>query len=563
MAAEPSDRTGPLNRLWSAIIVDTCRQNGITDFFIAPGSRCTPLTTELARLKSAGEAITIHQHFDERALAFCCIGYGKATNRPGVFICTSGTAVANAFPAVIESSAEDIPFVLLTADRPPELRGTGANQTIDQVNLFGDYPRCFLDLECPDDDANEKELNQRLAKALAHSTHGPVHINCMFREPFGASDDPFAVPALAGIPGAISAKAGTTNLAGGNTLVVASGCRRELALVAQQLATRLQCPFLADVTSGLRGLSYDYALARLEQVEQAQPHSLIHVGRRITSKRLLTFLKLAKPGDYIHINETDQPIDPLHQVTQQLVGNVKAICSKIECKKPSSAEFLSTWQASSDVTKRVFKDAFANDEVTEPAIARAIAERIPSGNGLFLGNSMPVRDMDAFGYWEDERVVHVAANRGASGIDGTVATAVGFAAGTENTTTAVIGDLAALHDLNALSLVGSSQQPIVLVLINNDGGGIFHFLPVAAQTKHFEQYFGTPHGRTFAAAAQMFAIDYQAPKTMSAFRDDYTTALQSKHSTIIEVATDRIKNVELHRKLLEQVRSAPPEDSKS
>ena len=550
--------TEHLNRLWSTVVIATCRAQGITDFFVAPGSRCTPLTTELARQKAAGEAITIHQHFDERALAFCCVGYGKAANRPGVFICTSGTAVANALPAVIESSAEDIPFVLLTADRPPELRGTGANQTIDQVDLFGRYPRLFVDLECPTADVEPSDLSRRIADALAQSTHGPVHINCMFREPFDASDETVELSAELVHEKSIAAngdsQAESAVGQGGNTLVIASGCRREVALAAQQLATRIGCPFLADVTSGLRSLAYDYALA--QSPERLQPQTIIHVGRRITSKRLLTFIENTRPTEYLHINETDQPIDPLHQVTRRLVGDVASICSQIELKSPSSPAFREAWTAASASTVALFAKALTADEVTEPAIAYAIAAAIPSETGLFLGNSMPVRDMDAFGFWPDDREIHVASNRGASGIDGTIATAVGHAAGIANMTTAVIGDLAALHDLNALSLVRSSQQPIVLVLINNDGGGIIHFLPVASQTDQFEQYFGTPHGRTFAAAAKMFDIAYDAPESMSAFREKYTAALQSESSTIIEVATDRNRNVEFHQQLLEQVRLA-------
>ena len=571
-----NSQTAIANRKWASAAIVACLRCGITDFFVAPGSRCTPLTIALANASGKWTGISIHQHFDERGLAFAAIGYGRATGRPGVFICTSGTAVANAFPAVIESAAEDIPFVLMTADRPRELRGSGSNQTIDQVELFGGYPEAFADLHCSKDGNNPSAVDKTIIGLLEKATHGPVHINCMFAEPF--LDEAYSDGDLLGLPCAV----GTADLfsppvgladgedspieiAGGKTLVVASGCRREVALAAKDLAKRLGAPFMADVTSGLRELAYDLALKRLIGHEAFWPDTLVHIGRRIVSKRLLKFMEAARPSTYLHINETNQPIDPLHMVTDKVIGNVPSICERIQIKTEPPPEYLQKWTAVSGHSQEVLGQQFnespigaidANDHIdgiSEPAVAWHVAKTIPTGSGLFLGNSMPVREMDSFGFWESDRIVQVAANRGASGIDGTIASAIGFAHGLGARTTAIIGDLAALHDLNSLQLLATSTQPVVLIVINNDGGGIFHFLPIASQSSHFEKFYGTPHARTFGHAAAMFGLDYTAPKTLPKFQEVYLQAIERDVSTVIEVTTDRTANLECHQRILQRV----------
>ncbi len=575
MSSEGFDQNARWNQQAAAVLVDACCRQGATDFFLAPGSRCTPLTLELARRVDAGDPVTVHQHFDERGLAFACVGYGKATGRPAVFVCTSGTAAANAFPAVIESSAEDVPLLLLTADRPSELRGSGSNQTIDQVHLFGKYPRSFLDLPCSQIGSDPTAWVQPIEDAVAASVDGPVHLNCMFGQPLhglamDATDavSPMAMPAESRSGRAAvrttetERRSESVRLYGGNTLVIASGCTREHALAAQRLARRLRAVFVADVTSGLRTLAHDCVLARWERSERpafrrGRPDTVIHVGRRITSKRLLAFLNASHLKDYLHIHRTDQPIDPLRKVTHRRIGDVAVIADHVALERPSSAEFAAHWQSASDAARRACETVFASDGLSEPALAHAIARAIPTDCGLFLGNSMPVRDMDTFGFWDDDKVVHVMANRGASGIDGTIATAIGFANGLGRPTTAIIGDLAALHDLNALAMLKRSSTPVVLVVVNNDGGGIFHFLPIAETARcearpaaWFEQYFGTPHGRRFELAARMFEVAYRSPTSMGAFRADYLAALKVSHATILEVATDRLENVRRHRQMV-------------
>ena len=573
-------QTAEGNQAWGKILIEACIQQGLRHFFLAPGSRCTPLTLAVAQHPSA----VITQHFDERGLAFACLGFGRATARPGVFLCTSGTAAANAFPAVIEAHYEQIPMLLLTADRPPELRDTGANQTIDQVHLFGRYPTWFCDLPCPSPDLAPTYPASVVRQAAWHAAVGPVHVNCMFREPFTVPDDgggqnrlrrigsavnrpqgdrqngpQLPPPAARDFPSPARQEPSTTTpspplaIAGGPTLVLLGGTsRREEAVAAVETAARLQAPLLSDVTSGIRSLAYDQALLHA----LPPPATVVQLGGRITSKRLWQFLEINPPRQWIHVSRTANPaLDPLRGWTEQIVGHVATLCEALRCATPVPAEFTAAWnRASAIVGQQLALHLDGRTDLTEPGVARVIAAEIPHGHGLFLGNSMPLRDMDMFGFWPPERLVRVAANRGASGIDGVLATAVGFARGLAAPATLVIGDLSALHDLNSFALLRNSPQPIVVIVINNDGGGIFHFLPIASETRHFERFFATPHGLRFAAAAEMFDIPYAAPDSIPRFTEVYRQALQRGESMIVEVSTDRAQNFLLHRELQQAVR---------
>jgi 2-succinyl-5-enolpyruvyl-6-hydroxy-3-cyclohexene-1-carboxylate synthase len=304
----------------------------------------------------------------------------------------------------------------------------------------------------------------------------------------------------------------------------------------------------------VRALAYDHAVL-VPNCPAAE--SVVHVGGRVTSKRLWQFLDDHPPRHYVHITPHVDRIDPIHRQTARLEGPIAAICDSVELGRPSRPEFAAAWVRASDRCQAQFQDQLdPRGAVTEPGIARAIARLLPDQHGLFLANSMPVRDMDMFGFWPVAREIHVGANRGASGIDGLVASAVGFAHGLQLPTSVLIGDLALLHDLNSLALVRQSRQPIVVVVVNNNGGGIFHFLPIAEQTDHFERYFATPHGLEFSRAADMFSIPYCRPKDFHEFEDAYRSALEQNRTTVIELRTDREENTRIHRQLQAAVQDA-------
>ena len=548
MADDPQI-TATATREVSARLIETCLQHGIEAFFLAPGSRCTPLTLAIAGRQDT----QVVQHFDERGLAFACLGYGRAKQRPGVFVCTSGTAVANAYPAVVEASLDHVPMLLLTADRPPELRDTGANQTIDQVGIFANYTRWFVDLPCGDPALPDRFWSSTVRHAIDCAHDGPVHVNCMFREPFGVGGGTHPPQGIADEPPAVSLRTEHQwKIPTGRTLVIAGGCPPEDALAAEQMAQRIACPFLSDVTTGIRRLNYDLPLMR---DDMPTADVVLHVGGRVVSKRWWQWIETHPPRHYIRLTPHRHRLDPQHRETQVLRGQLKALCAGARVDDHSPHAFLEAWIRASEASRQASGQIISTQPmITEPGVAQAIAAELPDQSGLMLGNSMPVRDMDMFGHWGTDRTIRVAANRGASGIDGLIATTVGFASGGPRPTTALIGDLAALHDLNSLALFANGPAPIVLVVVNNDGGGIFHFLPISQQKTVFERYFATPHGRTFHGAAQMFGIDYHRPASMHDFIVTYRRALVAERSSLIEVQTNRVQNRLLHQEIERAVR---------
>lgn len=554
MVPDPST-TAEFNRRWAAIVVEFCIRHGMDHFFVAPGSRCTPLTVAIANHPQAHAV----RHFDERGLAFACQGFGRATNRPGVFVCTSGTAVANAFPAVIEASMENVPMLLLTADRPPELHGIGANQTIDQQEIFGRFARVFVNADCYDGD--ETQAMRILHQAICSDREpGPIQINCMFREPFGTSDDPidvshlnFAEPVRDAPPKGPSEP---IQLPQGETLFVLGRCRPHEANAAIELAQRMNVPLLADISSGVREIAYDLALVR---GDLPKPKNVVHLGGRFVSKRLLMFLEKCSLENFWHVSPfKETTIDPLRKVSRFIESDIARFCQNAEFDSSGSGAhgLLNGWREAGCDSLRIAKQVIdATDEISEPRLACDVAELIPEHHGLFLGNSMPIRDMDVFGFWPHERSIAVAVNRGASGIDGLMASAVGFARGLQQPMTVIVGDLSALHDLNSFDLIRRSEQPITVIVINNDGGGIFHFLPVAQQTARFESYFGTPHGLSFEHAAAQFQLPYSLCQTTSDFRDHYADCV-GKRSSVLEVNTDRKMNRQLHVQINRAIKAA-------
>lgn len=574
------------NHLWANLIIEECVRCGVGLFCIAPGSRSTPLTTAVARHPHARHLV----HFDERGTAFAALGYARATGKPAAWITTSGTALANGMPAVIEASVDQVPLLLLTADRPPELRHTGANQTIDQVKLYGDAVRWFFDMPVPDATVDPAMVLTTVDQAIyrtLRSPKGPVHLNCMFRKPLAplAIEEAFTpkTPAMKRWHTAdrpythytqphveieeteLERLAERLQEAKRGLLVVGKLTSMREAEAVRHLAEVLGWPWLPDIGSHLRlghGASdsqiayYDHVLGR-PGWEEHRPDVVLHIGGRATSKRLLQYVQRAQPEAYIVVRDSPTRFDPTHQVTdtieaaigpfaRRLAENVQALA------RFASTEWLNTWRSASYQVNAHIEDVLAEEEgMNEPTVARLISSHLPKDTGLFLGSSMPIRDVDMFAV-ATGAAVPVAANRGASGIDGTVATTVGYAQGLERPVTVLLGDLALLHDLNSLAMLRDAPYPVVIVVINNNGGGIFSFLPIAEYPDVFESYFGTPHGYTFVQAARMFEIAYSQPKTKAAFREAYQQAVQSGASALIEVRTERTANKALHDRLLQR-----------
>ena len=569
-----------LNHLWATLLVEELVRNGVDTFCIAPGSRGTPLVVAVARNDRARSIV----HYDERGAAFHALGYGRVTGAPSAVITTSGSALANVWPAVVEASLEHIPLLVLSGDRPPELQDAGANQTMDQVKFFGAYAEWSVSLPCPSLEVDPAVVLTTVDQAVSRCggpSGGAVHVNCMFREPLAPTkqgdgfetylepvrawrDDDRAYsrydsPPIRAEPEPLAEIADLAARRPRGILVAGRLADAEARSAAADLAEALGWPFLPDVTSGLRldsrpGTSVPYQDILLGSKEFMQQHpieAVIHVGGRFTSRRLPDHLEALRPTDYVVVDEHRDRQDPIHRATRRLQLPVADFCRGLTAlvRDAGDADWLAGWQrASEHVGSRLAASLSADQGLNEPKAAWLVSRHIGEGEGLYLASSMPVRDVDTFGCPRPEPVV-VAANRGASGVDGTIATATGFARGVGKCVTLMIGDQAFLHDLNSLRLTRTLDNPFVIIVLNNDGGGIFSFLPIAGFSDVFERYFGVPHGMTFEHAAALFDLNYAQPSSADEFVDAYEQARRRSGATVIEVQTARQDNYEIHQSL--------------
>ena len=565
-----------INIFWGCLIIEELIRNGIDYFCISPGSRSAPLAVAVAENKKAKSIIC----YDERGSAFHALGYAKSTGNPAVLICTSGTAVANYYPAVIEASQTGTPLIILSADRPPELRNTGANQTIDQIKIFGDYVKWFFDLPAPDINIKPAFLLTTIDQGIYQSKldkKGPVHINCMFREPLEPAKDKLPSEYIAKISAWESGVTQHTQIIAGSFRInpddlgklaeILNNARYGILSIGRlntqqqkndvkNLAEKIGWPVFADITSGLRSSSrltnlithFDQILLKKDISQILNPDILLHVGAPLTSMRFVKFSTALKNISYVQITDDQQRNDPEHSVTHSFRGSISHICHDLipilNSTRNENLDLLSSYN--NKISEIVSGLSIEQAKVNEISVAKIISGNLPRNHILFLGNSMPIRDFDMFADFSYSPV-WVGANRGASGIDGTLATATGFASGQQKPLTIVLGDLALIHDLNSLSLVNMIDHQIILLVINNHGGGIFSFLPIAGFDQVFEQYFGTPHQLNFQQAARMFGIDYSNPQTNEELVEVYKKYTRNKKSLLIEVFTDRQENSDLHK----------------
>jgi len=572
-----------INLLWAWLIIDELVRNDINYFCISPGARSTPLTVAVARNPGAQYIICN----DERGAAYHALGYSKGCAKPAVVISTSGTAVANYFPAVVESSFDLVPFIILSADRPHELRATGANQTIQQTNIFGDYLRWQFDLPCPNENVAPEVVLTTVDQAIYRAIHGPtgpVHLNCPFREPLAPITSEINPDYLYTIENWLNKTKPYTLYSPSYTSLNSNDLNRLVALIndikkgilvvghlrtsqeresVQALSESLQWPLFADILSGIRlGNNHKYLIPNYDQLllsekfcSTLQPEVILQLGGQITSKRLLKYLEKLAPEKYILVINHPFRFDPIHRVTWRIESSLSAFYQNVKDNVTNRLDknWLSQLVHQSQVIKNVVNNLLCSDDtISEPGIAQIISKIIPQNHGLFLASSLPVREMDMFSDFS-EYPIKVTANRGASGIDGIIASATGYASGLQQPVTLLIGDLALLHDLNSLMLVQSISQPVIIVILNNQGGGIFSFLPIAEFKDIFETFFGTPHPYTFKHTAKMFQLDYFEPENKSDFSKIYLNALAKGKSAIIEIRSNRDENFDFHKKIQDRV----------
>jgi 2-succinyl-5-enolpyruvyl-6-hydroxy-3-cyclohexene-1-carboxylate synthase len=480
--------------------------------------------------------------------------------------CTSGTAAANFAPAVIEAFWARVPLIVLTADRPPELRDVGAGQTIDQLKLYGDAVKWFVELGVHD--ATPERL--RWIRALACRVYwtalegrpGPVHVNVPLREPLvleeplpeDRSGRPDGRPWVRAAPRVAAGALGLELPARG--VVVAGRQERDRALgaVVAEFAARAGYALLADPLSGARHgpaaiAHYDLLLRDERFCAAFRPELVIRVGDLPTSKPLRTWLAAIEGTDQLTLDPEQTWQDPSASLSAVFGGDPAAILGGAEPPAVADRDWLARWRAADDAAAATIT-AVLDEELSEPLVARRLLDWLPDSSTLFVASSMPIRDVEEFAGVGDADGPRVLSNRGANGIDGTVSSAFGAAAVSEShPVVLLIGDVALAHDIGGLLAARRLGLALVIVLLNNDGGGIFHFLPVAGQRDAFEEHVATPHGLDFADAARLYGTGYERAESVAGLEASLQRALDAPQTTIIEVQTDREQNLALHRRV--------------
>jgi len=559
-----------LQSLWGRLAVEELSRLGVRCFVVCPGSRSTPLARAVARLESSDllKALWV----DERGAGYFALGTARASALPAAVITTSGTAVANLLPAVVEAALDGVPLLLLTADRPPELRAAGANQSIDQVGLLASHLRWHFDLPVPTPETPLRSLLTTIDQAFARATGedpGPVQVNCPFREPLAPEKTPIDGADLADLgrweadpsrpfteTGArITVPAPTTDLwqeaiaSRAPGLLVAAGLSRPRdASPILALAEALGWPVHADVRSSIRlGPGHPLLFPHLDRLlgTALRPRSVIQFGARPLSRRLARWLEAGDFDHYVVADAARRRLDPHHRSTLRIEGPALAIAGGLAQALRQSGHApcepdAGLAEAHGRVEEALARAVQDGSEPSEPWVARTVTALLEEGDGLFLSSSMPIRDVQSYGV-AGGAALAVTANRGASGIDGVLSSAAGFAAARARPTTALVGDQAFLHDLSALPSLARLDPALVLVVLNNGGGSIFSFLPVAAHPDVITPWLDAPHAHEFEGVARAFGLPYRRATTRPEFLDAFRVARATGRCAIVEVrsALDR------------------------
>ena len=574
-----------LNVLWARAITEELVRGGVRHAVVCPGSRSTPLALACA----ANPGLIVTSVIDERSAAFVALGIAKESGRPAALVATSGSAGAHFLPAAIEATLSGVPLIALLADRPHELQGFGAPQTIPQLNLFGDFAVHAVDLGLPEATGPViLHLRANVARAVALSqgaSRGAVLLNVPLREPLAPVPVPFGVETLPPLAREGRVGAPFIDFAAAHR-APAPQAQRELAEallrtergvivvgprdaddgLAEALAALSQAtgyPILAEATSQLRFGASDHVVAHTDALVRhapfaaaARPELVLRFGGGLTAKTVQAWLD-GSGASIAVFSESCGPKDPAHAARWILEGDaVAAVESLVGTVTRGESDYTRLFLRAESTAASVIEAALDHAApLDEPSIARTVAATLPEGACLFVSSSMPIRALDAFSASGPTRV-RALASRGANGIDGILSTGLGIAVSSKAPTVVLTGDVAFLHDVGGLLTAARSKQSLTVVVVNNDGGGIFSFLPIAeVGSPAFEPLIATPHGVDLSHAAALYGAKLHRPATREALVDALLEGLEGGLH-VIEVRLERADNVRTHRGLYARVAKA-------
>lgn len=549
-----------LNQLWSYVLTETLNRLGLKCAVICPGSRSTPLTVAFVQQIPHIEAIPI---LDERSAAFFALGRAKATGKPVVLVCTSGTAGANFYPAVIEARESRVPLLILTTDRPAELRDCHSGQTIDQVKLYGNYPNWQTELATPSLDMG---MLGYLRQTIIHAwercqfpNSGAIHLNIPFRDPLAPIPDgtDFTLDVEDFFSGIVSTSLSITNselpITDDQKGIIIAGVAQlqdpeKYCRAIAHLSQSLQWPVLAEGLSPVRNYAdlnpyiistYDIILRNQQLAQELTPEIVIQIGEMPTSKELRNWLITNNSQRFV-IDNCDQNLDPLHGKTTHLRMSVTEI-SNLEIGNFGESEYLQKWCAVEKQIRKNIDNYFHQiDELIESKAAWLISQTLPPATPLFISNSMPVRDVEFF--WKPNNLrINPYFNRGANGIDGTLSTALGIAHH-QQSSVMLTGDLALLHDTNGFLIRNKFIGHLTIILINNNGGGIFEMLPIAKFNPPFEEFFATPQDIDFSQLCATYNVEHELINSWEELQDNLKQ-LPKTGIRVLEIRTNRKRDV--------------------
>lgn len=559
-----------------AAFVEEMVQAGVKEAAISPGSRSTPL----ALLMEEHPTLKTFIDVDERSAGFFALGISKNSKRPVVLLCTSGTAAANFLPAIAEANLAQVPLIVLTADRPHELRQVGAPQAIDQLHLYGSHVKDFTDMALPESNPEmlryAKWHGSRAVDIAMKTPRGPVHINFPLREPlmpilepspYTISDTPrrhvhiyYTHEVLE--ERAVKRMAEQLNNKKG-VIVVGSLDKKEVEPALINLAEKLQWPILADPLSGLRSYGdtddfvldqYDAFLKNTEQLSKLEPEVIIRFGSMPVSKPLKNWMETLTHTRLFVVDPGAAWRDPIKAVTDMIHCDERFLIEALlnEISESAPVGWLAEWQQTNSIASEVVREVMENTaNLDEGKVVDILRTALPDHAGLFIGNSMAIRDVDTY-FAQTKKKIKMLANRGANGIDGVVSAALGASTVTQPMYL-LIGDLSFYHGMNGLLMAKKYQLNLTIVLINNDGGGIFSFLPQNDHPKYFETLFGTSTDLDFTHAAKLYGANYQQVTEIDALKEALDQAAYHKGLDIIEIKTSRQANKTNHLELWKQI----------